>query len=77
MVSAPVLCDPETAFVPDHPPEAVQDVALAEFQLSVEALPEVTELGLALKFTVGAVAGVIATVVDWLVEPPDPVQVRV
>ncbi|OGM78607.1 hypothetical protein A2197_02860 [Candidatus Woesebacteria bacterium RIFOXYA1_FULL_48_16] len=47
------VCDPEVAFVPDHAPDAVQTVALAEDQERVEALPEVTEVGLAEIETVG------------------------
>jgi len=53
-VKAPVLCDPEIAFVPDHAPEAVQELALVEDQVSVEEEPDVRELGLALICTVGA-----------------------
>ena len=49
--------------VPLQPPEAVQEVALVEDQLSVEPLPEVTVLGLALNVTVGAGAATV-TVVD-------------
>lgn len=57
-VRFPVLCEPETALVPDHPPEALHEVAFVEFQVSVEALPETTEVGLAAMLTVGvAVVG--------------------
>ena len=35
-VKAPALCDPEVAFVPDHAPEAVQELACVELQISVE-----------------------------------------
>ena len=53
----PVLCDPETAFVPDHPPDALHEDALVELQVSTEAVPETTELGLADKETVGPGVG--------------------
>ena len=52
-VKAPALCDPEIAFVPDHAPEAVQELALVEVQVSVEEEPDVRELGLAVIWTVG------------------------
>jgi hypothetical protein len=47
-VKTPVLCEPEVAFVPDQAPDAVQEVTLVELHESVEEVPEVTELGLAL-----------------------------
>ena len=47
---------------PDHPPEAVQEVALVVDQLKVELPPEATLAGLALKETVGGAATV--TVAD-------------
>jgi hypothetical protein len=49
-----VLCEPEVACGPDQPPEAVQEVAFVELQVSVDPLPEVTELGFAETETVGA-----------------------
>ncbi len=72
---APVACVPLVASVPDHPPEAVQAVALVEAQVRVEPLPLLTVLGLALKVTVGA-GEVTVTVADWLPVPPVPEQVR-
>ncbi len=51
---APVDCEPFRALAPDQAPEALQDVALADDQLTVDALPLVIELGLALTLTVGA-----------------------
>jgi hypothetical protein len=54
----------------------VQDVALVEAQDSVEALPAVTVLGLALKVTVGAGA-LTVTVADCAALPPVPVQLKV
>jgi hypothetical protein len=47
VVKLPVDCDPEVAFAPLHPPEALQEDALVELQVSVEAEPDVTVLGLA------------------------------
>ena len=47
-------CDPEVDLVPDHAPDAVQAVALAEDHERVEADPDVTEVGLAEMETVGA-----------------------
>ncbi len=68
-------CDPLVAWVPDQPPEAVQEVALVELQVSVEVPPEATLVGLAVSVTVGADA-VTVTVADCGAPvPPDPVQV--
>jgi len=53
-VSAPVDCVPLMALPPDHPPDAVQAVALAEDHFSVELPAEAIVLGLALMVTVGA-----------------------
>ena len=75
--SPPVLCVPEVAFVPDHAPEAVHTVALAELQERVEELPDATVVGFAESNTLGAgvTAAVMATVTDCVVDPPAPVQV--
>jgi hypothetical protein len=72
-----VDCDPPvTAFVPDQPPEAVQDVAFAALQVKVEALPLATEVGFADRLTVGAaVDPVTDTVADCVALPSGPVQV--
>ncbi len=59
---AAVPWEPLVATAPDHPPEAVQEVALVEVQFKVELAPADTLAGLALKETVGAVATV--TVAD-------------
>jgi hypothetical protein len=50
----PVDWDPVTGIDPDQAPDAVQEVALVEDQVSEEALPVVIELGLAARVTVGA-----------------------
>jgi hypothetical protein len=71
-----VDCEPETALVPDQPPEAVQEVALVADQVSVELLPLATVLGLAARVTVGA-GCVTETVADCAALPPLPVQLRV
>ena len=47
------LCDPEVDFVPDHPPDAVQDVALLELHESVEDCPDVMDVGFAERVRVG------------------------
>jgi hypothetical protein len=69
VVSAPVDCDPLVDLVPDHAPEAVQEVALVADQVSVEALPLATVLGLAAKVTTGA-GEVTETVTDCTALPP-------
>ena len=43
----PVDCDPVRAFVPDQAPDAEQDVALEEVQVSVELVPLAMVLGAA------------------------------
>lgn len=69
-------CVPVTLLVPVQPPEAVQEVALVDDQVSVEPLPLATVLGLADRVTVGE-GGVTDTVTDWAALPPAPVQVNV
>ena len=61
-MSAPVDCDPVGAFVPCHAPEAVHEVALLDDQVSVDALPLLMVLGLALKLTVTAGFALTVTV---------------
>jgi hypothetical protein len=63
---------------PDQLPDPVQAVALVVDQFKVELLPLTSELGLAVRVTVGAgVLGVTATVAAWVALPPGPLQVRV
>ena len=62
--------------LPDHAPEAVQEVALVADQVNVALLPLITELGLALRLIAGAGA-FTDTVADCAALPPAPVQVRV
>ena len=67
---------PDTAFVPDQAPEAVQEVAFVAVQFNVALLPRVMALGPTLKLTVGA-AALMETVADWVAVPPVPVQLSV
>ena len=55
---------PEVALAPDQAPDAEQEVALDDDQVSVESEPTTTEVGLAEKLTVGAETGGV--------EPPPP-----
>ena len=71
-----MLCVPPVATEPDHPPEAVQTVALVEDQVKVELPPLGTLLGLALSDTLGGAADIV-TVADCDAEPPTPVHVIV
>ena len=75
LVNAPLDSLPETALLPDHAPEAVQELALVEDQVSVEDPPLATVVGFAVSDTVGA-GGVTVTLADALTVPPDPVQAR-
>ena len=52
-----INCDPEIAFVPLHPPLAVQEVALLELHVNVVEPPDVTLVGDAEIVTVGAGVG--------------------
>jgi hypothetical protein len=54
-VSGPVDWLPDVALAPDHAPEAVQEVALVEDQVSVEDPPLVTDSGVAASDTAGAI----------------------
>ena len=76
--NAAVLALPAVAFVPDHPPEAVQDVAFVEDHVSVLVPPLATDVGDADSVTVGAGVGAV-TVTDAVrcVVPPAPVQLSV
>jgi len=72
--TAPVDCEPLSALLPLQPPDAVQAVALVLDQVSVEAPPAFTLLGVAVSVTVGALWETV-TVADWVADPPAPVQV--
>lgn len=70
-------CEPLAAWLPDQPPEALQEVAFVADHVNVELLPLTMELGLAARLTVGAgVAAVTDTVAAWVALPPGPVQVN-
>ncbi len=64
---------PLVGIVPLHPPEAVQEVALVDDHVKVDAAPLLTVLGLADRVTTGA-AWVTETVTDWVALPPVPVH---
>ena len=80
LVNAPLDWLPEVALMPSHAPEAVQELASVDDQVSVEDPPLATEAGFAHSDTVGSGGGGGApdtmTVVDALALPPEPVQVR-
>jgi hypothetical protein len=71
----PVDCDPLGPRVPDHEPEAVQAVAFWLVHVMFEAPLDKSVLGLACTDTMGESAPTV-TVVDWVAEPPGPVQVN-
>jgi len=75
LVNAPVDWLPEVALAPDQAPEAVQEVASVEDQVSVEDPPLAIDVGFAASDTVGT-GGNTVTVADALALPPEPVQVR-
>ena len=64
LLSGPVLALPLVGSFPDHPPDALQLVALLEDQLNVTAPPALTVPELALRLTVGLAAALTLTVAD-------------
>jgi hypothetical protein len=76
-VSAPVDWVPVMALAPDQAPEAAHEVALLDDQVSVDALPLATVLGLALRLTVTEGVALTVTVAVCAAVPPVPVQVSV
>jgi len=72
-VTAPVLWLPPVASAPLQPPEAVQEVALVELHVSVDAPPLTMDVGFAVSATVGAGTTLTVAVATLLV-PPVPVQ---
>ena len=64
VVSALLDCEPLIALLPDHAPEALHEVALADDQVKVELAPFATVLGLALMLTVAVGFGLTVRVVD-------------
>lgn len=68
--------EPEDAFAPDHPPDAVQEPAPAADHVSVDESPAAMLAGDAERDTVGTgVVTVTSTLLD--ATPPLPVQVRI
>lgn len=65
---------PATALLPDHAPEAAQEVAFVADHVSVALPPLFTALGPTLNVTVGAEA-LTETVTDCAALPAVPVQV--
>jgi hypothetical protein len=72
---------PDVDRLPLHAPEAVHDVAPLDVHVSVDALPDVTDVGFAERLTVGGEGGggvcVTATLTVLAVEPPRFEQVSV
>ena len=78
MFNGPTDSDPAVAFVPDHPPDAVHEVAPVEDQVSVTDEPVTTVVALEVNVTVGApVEDATETETVRLTEPPAPEQVNV
>ena len=79
-MSGPIDWLPESAVIPDQAPEAAQESAFVEDQVSVEDPPFATDGGLAASDTVGTGGGGgvdnTVTVTVALALPPAPVQVR-
>ena len=79
-MSEPVDSPPEVALSPDQAPEAAQELAFVEDQVSIEGTPFATDGGSAASDTVGTGGGGgvnnTVTVTVALALPPEPVQVR-
>ena len=72
-----MFCVPLAAFVPLQPPEAVQDVALVEVQVSVDDPPLAMVGGLAVRVAVGTGLVVTVTVAGAAgLVPPAPAHVN-
>jgi hypothetical protein len=77
VVRVPLDIVPLLGRLPCQPPEAVQAVAPGDFQVRMELPPLPTVVGAAVN-VVEAAAGVATdTATDWVVVPPDPLQVSV
>jgi hypothetical protein len=68
-----VLCVPLAGSVPLQAPEAVQEAALVELHVSIDAAPLVTEAGDAAKVIVGAM---LTVTLEALLVPPGPLQIN-
>jgi hypothetical protein len=75
-VSGPVDWLPEVALEPDHAPEAEQEVAFAEDQVSVEVPPLATDVGFAASDTVGPVILLVLMILLVLTSEPQPAKAR-
>jgi hypothetical protein len=75
--SAAVSSVPLVALSPLQPPLAVQEVAPLDDHVSVEFPPSVTEVGLAVKASVGTGGAVTSRVTFFDIEPPLPEQIKV
>lgn len=75
-VRMPEDCEPLADLRPAQAPEASQETAFAADHRSVELVPLASELGLALRLTVGA-CGLTETVTDCAALPLTPVHVNV
>lgn len=73
-VRVPVDIVPLVAMLPCQPPEAVQALTPADFQMSVELSPLPTVVGEALNVTDAVAVASIDTATDRVVVPPVPVQ---
>jgi len=75
-LSAAVTWEPDVAWAPLQPSEALHEVAFVDDQVKVEVAPLFTVVGFAAKVTAGA--GVLTdTVADCAALPPAPLQVSV
>jgi hypothetical protein len=72
VLKAPVLCVPLAGFAPLQAPEAVQEVALAELHVNMDAPPLATDAAEAVKVTVGAM---LTVTLEAMLVPPRPLQV--
>jgi hypothetical protein len=71
---ADMVFEPLVATLPLQPPEAAQELVLADDQVNVDAAPLLMVLGFAERVTAGA-ARPTETVADCVALPPTPVQV--
>lgn len=75
-VRLPVDCEPLVALVPDHAPNAAQEVALPDAHVRVDAVPLLIVLGLALRVTVTVALALTVTVAVCTAVPPGPEHVN-
>ena len=71
------VSDPFIACVPLQLPDAKQLMALDEVHARTEGWPAVTDVGVAVRLTVGGNVVETATFADAVLDPPAPVQVSV